>query len=361
MAETAARTCLDGVNEAERLALAVRGELSDLDPMSKKASLARMLLRLSELGAEVSDDGEQATGRARLIQIQREFADHLAILLGRPVLIPPLKPFRDEALNTLTDRDVRDVLASRGGAPLVGAQYQEREHAGLRQSDLKESVVIDSRFTDVDFTGARFSRKTILVRTKFIRCRFDEVSAANLRASSLVFEDCSFNSADFGDAAFGYCVFLGGGEQVASTDADFSNASFSTCRLSAMSFNRANLTAATFTECAVTNSMLEYSLTRAPAVFCETTLVETSFAGSSMAGAVFRNCDLRGTRFVDLAGLQPASLRGADFSDAFNRDLAIVTSYQRSEAIFPDISTGQVEQELRDLADASNAPPRVQF
>jgi uncharacterized protein YjbI with pentapeptide repeats len=314
---------VDAVAEAERYAGILRNGLDKLPDEQQPTWIVRLLHEMSSLAREVADSGASRTGRARLRQLQEEFAGRLEDILDRPVLPPPMQRHRPELLEPLLEKNRLARVPQ-----LVGYYYTGiRGQRGPRRSPFSRSfngaMIIDCRFVDVDFSEAEFDETTTLVRTRFINCSFDRVQARRLRASSLVFDGCTFNGADFSNGTFGYCVFR---NSITSADVSLANCAFSACDMRELDFPRVTLAGASFTECSLDRSRLTDGGGYA-AVFCETSLTDSYLGGMDLQNAVFRNADVRGTSFGP--GENPATLDGTNLKTAFHLAEAHISEDQK--------------------------------
>jgi fluoroquinolone resistance protein len=359
VSEPGTRTCVDAVAEAKRAADALR-VLLERGSENPQPVLEAYIRRVSALGYEVAEDGDAAVGRARLLELQQEFAERLGEVLGRPVIPPPLRPFVPEPLSPIDHGTVVNSLLGRL-PELVARHYVQPSPSNnaFRGSGLETARIIDSRMEDVDFSEARFGPKTQLLRTRFVRCNFDRVSAGRLRGSTLYFEDCTFNGADFSSASIADSVFTASDQQRCRSERlQLPSASLTTCVFAGLDLPNINISAASFTVCNLNGSNLAGASASA-STFCESTLVGCNLGGGSdFSHTFFRNCDLRGASFGGLSS-RPADLGGADLTSVFNLASVEHTSEHERKATWPQVeeATMDVLQQVLTLPTSSRAVP----
>ncbi len=360
MTEPGSRTCVDPVDEAVRVADALR-TLLDAGVEEPRPLIEAYIRRVSVLGFEVTDDGDATVGRAKLLELQEEFADRLGEVLGVRVIPPPLRPFVRERLSPVDHEEVVDALV--GKIPeLVAQHYVQPEGiaSAFRGSDLATARIIDCRIEGVNFSRATFGPKTQLLRTRFVRCTFDDLSAEGLRGSSLFFEDCTFNKSNFTAASIADSVFAVSDRALYRSEAiGLATANLTQCVLAGLDFPRANISAASFTGCRLDDTSLS-GASAGGASFCESTLIGCDLGGDAdFRKAYFRNCDLRGASFGGDRSA-PARLKGADLTSVFNLSTVALTRQHEKEAVWPDrqeASADALQQLLAATAKAMSAAP----
>jgi uncharacterized protein YjbI with pentapeptide repeats len=128
------------------------------------------------------------------------------------------------------------------------------------------------------------------------------------------------------------------------------NAAFSECKIEGLHLTEADLTGCTFSECGLVGVTIAGS--GASMVWCETDLTDCDLSGMDLRDAIFVNCDLRGTSFVDAT---EANLAGADFQRAFNVPLAKFSQDQLAQATLDPSDRYRLDERINRMFGADMA------
>jgi fluoroquinolone resistance protein len=180
----------------------------------------------------------------------------------------------------------------------------------MAQSSLRDRLTQEDAATieDTDFTGAMLGDLNLQSKT-FLRCNFSNCNFRSAELTDCVFQNCRLTSADMSYVRFDNVAFEASCEAVGITLIDTMAHDL---RIHDSKFSGANLQGMTASELSLDQS-----------IFAHANLAGLSLRGQSITkltapGAIWDNCDLRETRWIDCVlvdgSYAGAKMRGANVS-----------------------------------------------